>query len=76
MTFHDAAHRNEGAVIKTMGDGAMLSFLQPICALKAILEIKKLLRSNPTTKNFKLRISVNIGKCIAIKFNSNIKKVL
>lgn len=65
-----AAHR--GVAIKTIGDAVMAAFVNPADAVRASHEIHK--RFSPARKDtpIKLRISLNTGPCIAVRFNAAI----
>lgn len=66
------ASKNYGAVIKTMGDGAMVAFNDPLNAIKAALEMREVSKIKDSADDFQLKISINYGKCLAVNFNSNI----
>lgn len=65
------AREFHGAVVKTIGDSAMLSFSRRKDALNAALEIQN--RFVPGNKiGLKLRVSLHTGECLAVHLNSNI----
>lgn len=66
--IYDEARRAGGAVVKTIGDGAMLVFADPQGAMRAAL---KLLRYFAESSH-RLRITLNVGPCLAVNFNTGI----
>lgn len=60
---------NRGIVIKTMGDGAMFAFNQPLDALEASLAMQRL---SEESKGLRLRVALNYGECIAVNFDYKI----
>ena len=67
-TIYDEARRAGGAVVKTIGDGAMLVFADPQGAMRAAV---KMLR-HFSTGTHRLRITLNTGPCLAVNFNTGI----
>lgn len=69
---HELAEKFNGAIIKTMGDAVLLSFNDPMDAMKASINfIRKL--DNPSTEiPVSTRISINRGPCLAVNLNSSI----
>lgn len=66
--IYDEARRAGGAVVKTIGDGAMLVFADPQGAMRAAV---KLLRHFAASSH-RLRITLNVGPCLAVNFNTGI----
>jgi len=64
-----ADHR--GAVVKTIGDAVMATFVSPIDAVKASRQIHETFHPDRTDTPIRLRISLNTGPCIAVRLNSN-----
>jgi len=64
-----AAHR--GAVIKTIGDAVMASFVSPIDAVRASRQIHDAFHPARADTPIRLRISLNTGPCIAVRLNAN-----
>lgn len=63
----------EGSVVKTIGDGAMLSFSDPTMAMKVILSTLEnfpVLESGP--RPLSIRLSAHTGRCLAVNFNTGI----
>jgi class 3 adenylate cyclase len=63
------AHR--GAVVKTIGDAVMASFVNPIDAVRASRRIHDAFHPGRTDTPIRLRISLNTGPCIAVRLNAN-----
>jgi class 3 adenylate cyclase len=64
-----AAHR--GAVIKTIGDAVMASFVDPLDAVRASRKIHDAFHPARADTPIRLRISLNTGPCIAVRLNAN-----
>lgn len=65
-----AAHR--GVAIKTIGDAVMAAFVNPADAVRASHAIHKTFSPARKDTPIRLRISLNTGPCIAVRFNANI----
>lgn len=61
-----------GAIVKTMGDGALIHFHSPIEALIAACEIRDFANRFQNTTDFKVKITLNTGRCLAVNYNSQI----
>jgi class 3 adenylate cyclase len=61
-----------GAVVKTIGDAVMATFGDPLDAVRAAEKIHDTFPPNREDSPIRLRISINTGPCIAVKFNANI----
>jgi TolB-like protein/class 3 adenylate cyclase len=57
--------RNDGRLIKTTGDGALVEFASPVAAVRSAMEIQDGLASR--SYGFKLRIGINLGDVIVGK---------
>ncbi|MBS1120167.1 MAG: Adenylate cyclase [Deltaproteobacteria bacterium] len=64
-----AEHR--GAVVKTIGDAVMATFIHPVDALRASHQIHQAFHPTRADTPIRLRISLNTGPCIAVRLNSN-----
>jgi class 3 adenylate cyclase len=67
--------QNSGAFVKTIGDAVMASFLNPVDAVKAALEmIREIARFNRsfTSKDVVLKIGIHKGPCIAVTLNDRL----
>jgi class 3 adenylate cyclase len=63
------AHR--GAVVKTIGDAVMATFVDPLEAVRASQKIHEAFHPGRADTPIRLRISLNTGPCIAVRLNSN-----
>lgn len=63
---------HNGAVVKTIGDAAMLAFTDSLQCLKTALELQRRFTGNPETGNVLLRISIHAGPCLAVNLNSGV----
>lgn len=64
-----ATHR--GAVVKTIGDAVMATFVDPLEAVRASRKIHEAFHPGRTDTAIRLRISLNTGPCIAVRLNAN-----
>jgi class 3 adenylate cyclase len=64
-----ANHR--GAVVKTIGDAVMATFGDPLDAVRAAEKIHETFPLTRADTPIRLRISLNTGSCIAVRFNTN-----
>ena len=64
-----AAHR--GAVVKTIGDAVMATFVDPVEAVRASRKIHEAFHPARADTPIRLRISLNTGPCIAVRLNAN-----
>jgi class 3 adenylate cyclase len=60
-----------GAVVKTIGDAVMATFVDPVDALRASREIHDAFHPARADTPIRLRISLNTGPCIAVRLNAN-----
>jgi class 3 adenylate cyclase len=65
-----ASHR--GAAIKTIGDSVMAAFVSPLDGVRAAHAIHQAFSPARVASPIRLRISLNTGPCIAVRFNANI----
>jgi len=63
--------KNRGAVIKTIGDAVMATFVNPVDAVRASQQIHKAFHPQREDTPIRLRISLNTGPCTPVKLNSN-----
>jgi class 3 adenylate cyclase len=63
--------KNRGAVVKTIGDAVMATFVNPVDAVRASREIHDAFHPGRTDTPIRLRISLNTGPCIAVRLNAN-----
>jgi class 3 adenylate cyclase len=62
---------NRGAVVKTIGDAVMASFVSPLDAVRAARQVHDAFPPGRTDTPIRLRISLNTGPCIAVRLNAN-----
>jgi class 3 adenylate cyclase len=62
---------HRGAVVKTIGDAVMATFVDPVDAVKASRQIHDTFHPGRTDTPIRLRISLNTGPCIAVRLNAN-----
>lgn len=60
-----------GAVVKTIGDAVMATFGDPLDAVRAAEKIHDTFHPTRADTPIRLRISLNTGSCIAVRFNTN-----
>jgi class 3 adenylate cyclase len=60
-----------GAVVKTIGDAVMASFVDPVDSLRASRKIHDAFHPTRADTPIRLRISLNTGPCIAVRLNAN-----
>lgn len=63
--------RHRGAVVKTIGDAVMASFVRPLDAVRASRQIHDTFHPGRADTPIRLRISLNTGPCIAVRLNAN-----
>lgn len=64
-------NRNRGAVVKTIGDAVMATFVNPVDAVRASQQIHQAFHPRREDTPIRLRISLNTGPCIAVRLNAN-----
>jgi class 3 adenylate cyclase len=63
----------DGALVKTMGDSIMAIFRRPASALRAILNVQRLLASPPhSAQPLLLKAGIHHGPCIAVTLNDRL----
>jgi class 3 adenylate cyclase len=63
---------NRGAIVKTIGDAVMATFVNPVDALRASRQIHDVYHPRRDDTPIRLRISLNTGPCIAVRLNANV----
>jgi class 3 adenylate cyclase len=64
-------NKNRGAVVKTIGDAVMATFVNPVDAVRASQQIHHTFNPQRDDTPIRLRISLNTGPCIAVRLNAN-----
>jgi class 3 adenylate cyclase len=62
---------HRGAVVKTIGDAVMATFVHPVDALRAARAIHDAFSPTRADTPIRLRMSLNTGPCIAVRLNAN-----
>ena len=73
--LHDVAVRNDGAIIKTIGDAVMAAFREPAHAVRAALQMRDEIADDhrgSTGRELILKIGVHNGAAIAVTLNDRI----
>ena len=70
IALYEIADRHEGAVVKTIGDSAMMAFSDPHKACTAAGEIASAF--GPASADIRVRQACHTGPCIAVRLNSGI----
>ena len=66
-----SAAKEDGAIVKTMGDAVMAAFRKPVCAIRAIWNVQKELTARgipPLT----IKIGLHHGPCIVVNLNDRL----
>ena len=64
-------NKNRGAIVKTIGDAVMATFVNPVDAMRASQQIHQTFHPRREDTPIRLRISLNTGPCIAVRLNAN-----
>ncbi|MCB9750846.1 MAG: adenylate/guanylate cyclase domain-containing protein [Myxococcales bacterium] len=64
--------QERGVLVKTIGDATMVVFTQPLAAVRACGAIQRHFHRDREDTPIRVRISLHVGTCIAVKLNSNI----
>jgi class 3 adenylate cyclase len=71
--LREAIAREDGALVKTIGDVVMAMVHRPVSALQAVLEAQRRLASSPAgTPLFYLKAGLHHGRCIVITMDSRL----
>jgi class 3 adenylate cyclase len=69
--FEEVA-RHDGVVVKTIGDAVMAAFVDARAAVRAAHAIQQRFPSTREDLDIRVRLSLNRGSCIAVRFNADI----
>jgi class 3 adenylate cyclase len=69
-TIASIARQYRGAIVKTIGDGAMLAFPTPAQGLAAAVEIQRTFAAQ--ADGLQARVSLHTGRCLAVNLNTGI----
>jgi class 3 adenylate cyclase len=73
--LHDVAVRNDGAIVKTIGDAVMAAFREPKHAVRAALDMRKEIAAvnrGSGDRELILKIGVHKGAAIAVTLNDRL----
>lgn len=71
--LHQAVAREEGAIVKTIGDSVMAVFSSPAQALRAFTSAQKIIAKDKRFhKSLKLKAGIHHGSCVAVNLNNKI----
>lgn len=70
--IYKIVENNNGVVVKTIGDAAMVAFTDPIQALKSGIELQEFFQGTNNQGIIKIRISIHYGVCLGVNFNNGI----
>jgi len=73
--LRDCISRNSGALVKTIGDAVMASFVDPLDALRAALDMRAAIaRFNADAGNdlIGLKVGLHAGACLAVTLNDRL----
>lgn len=69
----EIVEKNEGALIKTIGDAVMVVFKSPLNSIKFIMQSRQALcEQSGDLKKLKLKAGANYGTCIAVNLNEKL----
>src|SRR5262249_42773512 len=73
-TLSSAVARHSGAVVKTIGDAIMATFMNPVDAVQAALDMIKELDvfNRSISENLNLKIGIHTGHSIAVTLNDRL----
>lgn len=74
-TLRECIARNSGALVKTIGDAVMASFVEPLDALRAALEMRaQIARFNAEAESdlIGVKIGLHTGACLAVTLNDRL----
>ena len=63
--------KENGALVKTMGDAVFAVFQRPLSALKTIIEAQEVLKTKSDVM-FRLKAGIHYGPCIAVTLNDHL----
>jgi len=69
---YEVVRAHNGAVVKTIGDAAMVAFADAPQCIRAAVAIQRAFNGSEDTGGVLLRISIHRGPCLAVNLNSGI----
>lgn len=71
--LHRAVEKEDGAVVKTIGDSVMAVFSNPAQAFRAFTNAQKIIsEDNRFNRSLKLKAGIHHGSCVAVNLNNKI----
>ncbi len=70
--IEEILRKEGGALVKTVHEGAVAAFPEPLAAVRAALILTKSLADNPITKDLGLKIGVHDGPAMVATFNDHL----
>lgn len=71
--LQQAITRENGAVVKTIGDSVMAVFSDPGPAFRAFIDARQIIaKDNRFNRNLKLKAGIHHGSCVAVNLNNKI----
>ncbi|WP_445666516.1 DUF5939 domain-containing protein [Fodinibius sp. AD559] len=71
--LHQAVAKENGAIVKTIGDSVMAVFCEPVQALQAYMRAQKMISDDDRfTDDFQLKAGIHHGSCVAVNLNTRI----
>lgn len=71
--LHQVVSKENGAIVKTIGDSVMAVFCKPDQAMRAYLRAQKMISEDERfTDDFQLKAGIHHGSCVAVNLNSRI----
>ncbi len=72
LKIYEIVRSYNGAVVKTIGDSAMVAFSDALYCMQAAIDLQKAFAGGQDTGGVFLRISIHSGPCIAVNLNSGV----
>lgn len=71
--LHQAVAKEDGAIVKTIGDSVMAVFSNPAQAFRAFASAQKIIsKEKRFNKSLKLKAGIHHGSCVAVNLNNKI----
>lgn len=68
----NVARIHHGTIFKTMGDGCLLAFSQPLQAIESARFLQQQVQKGVLETDLNFRTSINLGRCLAVNFSNKI----
>ncbi len=72
QVLRDVIARRGGAIVKTIGDAVMATFVDSGAAVNAGVEMHQRLREDPGARGLQLKVGIHAGPCVAIDSNERL----